>query len=121
MTYQGERARAMATEQGRHFEVSQVRLGGDGQVSEVMWVEVAAGPDHAVGVPVRASAAEVVDALHDGADVVAAFAARSHMPERRFEVVPHEDGRASVVLAGPPSPGRELGDLAWLADAMAQP
>ena len=37
MTHQGERARPMAAEYGRCFEVSKVRIGADGHVSDVLW------------------------------------------------------------------------------------
>lgn len=37
MTYQGERARPLADENGRSFEVSKVRIGADGHVSDVWW------------------------------------------------------------------------------------
>ena len=60
MTYQGERARPMASEKGRVFEVSKVRIGADGHVSDVLWVEVDSGSDQDVGTRVLASAAEVV-------------------------------------------------------------
>ena len=36
MTYQGERARAMASEIGRVFAVSKVRIGADGHVSNAL-------------------------------------------------------------------------------------
>jgi hypothetical protein len=67
MTYQGERARPMASESGRCFEVSKVRIGPDGHVSDVLWAEVDAVDDRSVGARVLATAAEVVDAIHDGA------------------------------------------------------
>lgn len=67
MTYQGERARPLASEKGRFFEVSKVRIGADGHVSDVLWVEVESGSDQEVGTRVLASAAEVVDAIHDRA------------------------------------------------------
>ena len=73
MTYQGERARPMTSESGRFFEVSKVRIGPDGHVSDVLWGEVDAGNDRAVGARVLATAAEVVDAIHDGAQVEAVF------------------------------------------------
>jgi hypothetical protein len=40
MTYQGERARDSVADKGRFFEVSKIRLGADGHVSEVLWGEV---------------------------------------------------------------------------------
>lgn len=122
MTYQGERARPMATENGRFFEVSKVRIGADGHVSEVLWGEIDAASDQDVGERVRASAAEVVDAIHDGARVAAVFTAPAtgqhpqHLPERAFVVVEHADGRECITFADAPSPGRNLVDMEVLDD-----
>lgn len=116
MTYQGERARPMASESGRFFEVSKVRIGPDGHVSDVLWGEVDAGSDRTVGSRVVATAAEVVDAIHDGAQVEAVFAAKGHLPERLFVIFLHADGRECIALDGPPSPGRNVTDLDSLDD-----
>ena len=112
MTYQGERARPMADESRRFFEVSKVRIGSDGHVSDVLWGEVNAGSDRAVGRRVLATAAEVVDAMHDGANVSAVFPRSSgHRPERAFVIVEHPDGRECVSFDAAASPGRNLVDL----------
>jgi len=111
MTYQGERARPMASEQGRFFEVSKVRVGPDGRVSDVLWVEVDAGSDRDVGARVLATASEVVDAIHDGAQVVAVFSTQDPLPERMFVVVEEEAGGEYISFDGTPSPGRNLADL----------
>ena len=117
MTYQGERARPMASENGRYFEVSKVRIGRDGHVSDVLWAEVDAGSDRDVGTRVLASAAEVVDAIHDGAQVAAVFpSANAPVPERAFVIVEHEDGRECIAFADADSPGRSLSDLESLDD-----
>lgn len=116
MTYQGKRARPIATENGRFFEVSKVRIDPHGDVSEVLWCEVDAGADRATGARVEATAAEVVDAIHDGAHVAAVFSAKSRLPERPFVVVEFNDGRERIVFAGAASPGRELTDLGRLDD-----
>ena len=121
MTYQGERARPMASENGRFFEVSKVRIGADGHVSDVLWGEVDAGSDLDVGAPVLASAAEVVDAIHDGAQVTAVFSSSKadepkHRPGRLFVVVEHEDGRECIAFEDPPSSGRDLVDMVKLDD-----
>lgn len=116
MTYQGEGSRPIASESSRHFEVSKVRIGPDGQVSDVLWGEVDAGTDRAVGARVVATAAEVVDALHDGAQVEAVFSAKGHLPERLFAIVLHADGRECIALDGVPSPGRNVTDLDSLDD-----
>jgi len=119
MTYQGERARAMASEKGRCFEVSKVRIGSDGHVSEVLWSEVGGGSDRDVGARVLAPAAEVVDAIHNGAWVAAIFPASEddhqvRRPERAFVIVEHEDGRECIGFEGLPSPGRDLADMVGL-------
>lgn len=121
MTYQGKRARPMATENGRTFEVSKVRIGPDGHVSDVLWCEVVAGVGRATGVRVEATAAEVVDAIHDGAHVAAVFSAKSRLPERPFVVVELNDGTERIVFAGAASPGRELTDLGRLDDRINRP
>ena len=119
MTYEGVRARPMASESGRLFEVSKVRIGPDGHVSDVLWGELDAGSDQHVGTHVVASAAEVVDAIHDGAQVAAVFLSTEsgrpkHLPMRTFVIVEHEDGRECITFEGPPSPGRELVDMVSL-------
>ncbi len=111
MTYQGERARPMATENGRIFEVSKVRVGPDGHASEVLWVEVDARSSRVVGAPYLATAAEVVDAIHDGAQVTAVFSAKDRHQTRPFVVVEHQDGRECIAFEGEPSAGRNLTDL----------
>jgi hypothetical protein len=61
----------------------------------------------------------VVDAIHDGARVDAAFRApdaltQKQLPLRAFVNVEHEDGRECITFGGPPSPGRERVDMARL-------
>jgi hypothetical protein len=105
----------MPTESRRVFEVSKVRLGADGHVSDVLWGEVDAVSDRDVGDRVLATAAEVVDALHDGAQVAAVFSSSNgHLPERAFVVVAHQDGRECIAFADPASPGRDLADIEGL-------
>jgi hypothetical protein len=112
MTYQGERARQMASESGRAFEVSKVRIGADGHVSDVLWTELGGKSDEAVGTRFVVAVADVVDAIHDGARVAAVFpASKAHVPERLFVVVKHEDGRECVAFDDAPSPGRNLADM----------
>jgi hypothetical protein len=111
MSYQGERARPLASETGRYFEVSKVRIGPDGHVSDVLWAEVDAALDRRVGARVAATAAEVVDAIHDGAEVSAIFPSLDRLPDRPFVVVEHSDGRECIAFEGAPSPGRNIADL----------
>jgi hypothetical protein len=114
MSYQGERARPLATESGRCFEVSKVRIGPDGHVSHVLWGPVDTASDRVVGARTLATAAEVVDAIQDGAQVAAVFVAGERLPERRFVVVEHPDGRQCIAFDGAPSPGRNVADLVRL-------
>jgi len=115
MTFQGERARPIASESRRFFEVSKVRLDGDGHVSAVLWGEVNSASDLDVGPPVVAPVAEVVDAIHDGAQVSALFTAtQPPLPERLFVVFEHADGRSCIVLDDAVAPGRQLTDIARL-------
>ncbi|CAN5604544.1 hypothetical protein BH11PSE7_BH11PSE7_17710 [soil metagenome] len=117
MTYQGERARPVASGTGRVFAVSKVRIGADGHVSDVLWSEVSGKTDQDVGKRVVAPVADVVDAIHDGAEVAAEFPSHNgHVPERLFVVVEHEDGRECITFDGAPSPGRNLVDMVTLND-----
>jgi hypothetical protein len=113
MPYQGARAHPDATEGGRIYAVSKVRLDSDGQVTRVLWSEVSAASNLDVGAQVPAQLAEVLDALHAGHDVVARFASQHpHVPQRALRVVEHADGRESLALAGPSVSGGEIADIA---------
>jgi len=119
MTYQGERARPVtvkdASELGRCFEVSKVRLGADGHVSHVRWTEVNTASNLAAHAAIVSTAAEVIDAIHDGAQVAAVFPALEvHLPQRLFVIVEYENGGEFMVLAGPSAPGRNLSDISGL-------
>jgi hypothetical protein len=117
MSYQGERARPTASAERRCFEVSKVRIGPDGQVVDVLWGELEPEANRPVGEPVRAPVAEVVDAIHEGARVVAVFTATKPLrPERDFLVMQTEDGRECIAFAKASSPGRNLSDVASLED-----
>jgi hypothetical protein len=99
MTYQGTRAAAEQGESKRVFVVSKVRLGANGRVDDVLWVEVNARSNLDVGQPVVASVSEVVDAIHDGARVVAVFPDTcGNEPEHDFEVVEHPDSDETIGL-----------------------
>jgi hypothetical protein len=112
MTYQGARAQPIATEVGRFFEVSRVRLGNDGHVSDVTWVEVNAKSDLDVGAEVIAPSSEVIDAIHDGATVTAIFvASEGRTPGSNFVVVENVNGDEMLHLEGPASDGRTLADI----------
>ena len=119
MTYQGERARALtpedANEEGQLFEVSKVRLGADGHVSDVLWREINTASNLDVSAAVVVPVADVVDALLDGARVAARFAiSDANLPDRLFRIFEHESGKTCIVLDEPPSPGRNLTDITSL-------
>ena len=115
MTYQGERARLMTSESRRIFAVSKVRIGADGRVTDVLWTEVDGKSDQDVGAHVVAPVADVVDAMHDGAQVLARFSTPTgQLPRRPFVIVAHEDGKEWIAFDDSPSPGRELADIAKL-------
>ena len=115
MTYQGERARPMANESKRNFAVSKVRIAADGHVSDVLWTEVSGKSDRDVGARVVAPLADVLDAIHDGAQVVALFTSpKGPLPERVFVIVERDDGRECIAFDDLPSPGRNLADMATL-------
>lgn len=113
MSYQGARARTEASEAGRVFAVSKVRLDHRGEVSQVLWHEVNGRSDTQAGLAVEAPAADVVTALHAGAQVEARFREAGHarQPERRFRVVAHADGHETLALVDAATPGREMHDI----------
>lgn len=112
MTYQGERARDSVADKGLFFEVSKIRLGADGHVSEVLWGQVNSGSDQDVGPHVVALAAEVVDAIHEGASVVAVFPPTNPpLLRRSFVVVEHPNGMECITFGDSSSPGGHLADM----------
>jgi hypothetical protein len=122
MSYQGARAQPEDTETRRVFAVSRIRLGADGHIAEVLWAEWNPKSNLAVGGEVLRSVAEVVDALHDGAQVAARFGkAGRPLPERGFVVLEHADGRETIALDGPPSAEREIGDIAKIGASPTPP
>jgi hypothetical protein len=99
MTYQGARAAAAEGEVKRVFAISKVRFDNTGHVTDVLWAEVNAKSNLDVSTPVAVPVADVVDAIHDGARVVAVFPARlGHLPEHAFEVVEHAHGSETIGL-----------------------
>jgi hypothetical protein len=121
MSYQGARAQVEADESRHVFAVSQVRLGADGHIAEVLWAEWNPKSNLAVGEAVLRSVADVVDALHDGAQVLALFGRPGRpLPDRGFIVLEHADGRETIALAGPPSAEREIGDIVKIGAATAK-
>ena len=94
------------------FAVSKVRTDGEGYVTEVFWGVVDTKSNRWVSPEVTAPAAAVLDAIHNGDQVVALFPATDgYKPERQFVVMQHTGGRESLALEGRPTPRREIQDI----------
>ena len=119
MTYQGERARPVADEVHRIFEVSAVRLDPLGWPTEVLWAEISAKSNLDVYAPVMVPVADVVDALQDEAQVVTVSQPRvSHVPPRHlivFERAGKADSITHAPLAGDTAGRNALPDLRGVA------
>jgi hypothetical protein len=112
MTYQGERARQIATENGRFFAVSKVHLDADGRITDVQWGQVDTGKNTWATPETVAPVAAAVAALRAGDQVFALFPSlHGHLPERRFVVADYDGGRNTVVLDGPAVSEREVHDM----------
>ena len=100
MTYQGAKARPLDGETKRVFSISKIRLDPAGWPTHVLWGEVNAASDLDVGAQRVALVADVVDALHDGAEVAAVFLPpRVHTPEHLLVVTERPDGSETIALA----------------------
>jgi len=100
MTYQGARAQPVLDETRKVFELSAAHWDALDHISHVRWVEVHAESNLDVGAPSVVPVADVIDALHDGARVMAVFSAASGLPRGlQFEVVEHPDGHETIALA----------------------
>jgi hypothetical protein len=117
MTAKGTHERIQSKEIVRVFAVSGVRLDATGLVSDVLWAEVNERSNLGVSAAVRASASEVITAIHAGQQVLAVFPkTHGHRPDRSFIVREHADGQETLALEGPDAPERELGDLVVLQE-----
>jgi hypothetical protein len=102
MTYQGARARPRDSETGHFFAVSKVRLDSFGHVTHVLWNEVDPKSNSDLSSAALVSVADVVDAIHAGAQVAAVFHGwLPHIPEQMFEIIAHIKGGETVALARP--------------------
>ncbi|MCX7279908.1 MAG: hypothetical protein NTZ15_21785 [Burkholderiales bacterium] len=97
MTYQG--ARPEPNESQRVFHISAIRWDKEGHVGDVSWAEISSDVNQKVTAPTMVPVADVVDAIHDGAQVSAAF---PHwpvsLPPRPIEVMKRLDGSETIVL-----------------------
>ncbi len=119
MSYQGVRARAEADESGRVFAISKVRLDQAGGVTDVLWAEINTKSNLDASTPMVVPVADVIDAIHDGAEVSAVFPERiGAMPDYRFEVIEFTNGLEAIHLVGSHGSAHEpplkLRDLARL-------
>ena len=102
MTYQGARARPRESETGHFFAVSKVRLDSFGHVTHVLWNEVDARSNSDLSAAILVTVADVVDAIHDGAQVAAVCQDwLPHIPKRAFEIIAHLNGGETIALARP--------------------
>jgi hypothetical protein len=94
------------------YAVSRVRLDNEGRVTTVLWGQVDTKSNRWVTDEEEASAAEVLDAIHSGDQVVALFPTmHGHVPGRAFVAVDSKSGDETIVLDGPATHGRELSDM----------
>lgn len=83
----------------------------------MLWGEVNAGSNRDVSSRVVVSAAEVIDTIHDGAQVIAVFPmTKDQQPARVFVIFEHKDGREYIDFDDASSPGRNLRDMDNLDD-----
>ena len=115
MTAKGTHERIQATERNRVFAVSAVRLDAAQHVVEVLSAEVDEKSNLGVSTAVRATASDVINAIHAGQQILAVFPkTRGHRPDRSFVVLEHDNGSETLALAGSNARDRQLGDLAAL-------
>lgn len=125
MAYKGIRARPAEGETKRYFSVSKVRLNDEGFATHVMWSEIDSRANLDVTETLVAPVADVVDALHDGAQVrVVLGPPHTALQVQTLEVVCRADGIQTLALARRPGVARarqfSLQDIAKLDDADAQ-
>ena len=97
------------------FGISKVALDMEGLVTSVLWETMGHVANQNTAHEAVVSVKAVVAAIRDGHPVVAIFpGAVAGLPERRFVVEERGWKGASVVLDGPPTPGRNLYDLHML-------
>lgn len=99
MTYEGARARPADSEINRVFVVSKIRFDAHENATAVLWSEVNSRSNLDVGAEVVVPVADVVDAIHDGAEVLAVFGIPfAHLPPHRIVALEHPDGSETIAL-----------------------
>ena len=115
--YQGARARELLQDPMSVFAVSKVRLDVDGRVTDVLWGVIDKKSNRWVSPAAVAPVAEVVEAIHNGDQVLALFPTNGgRVPEREFEVVEFDDGTETIELDGFNAPAPEIRDMVQLDD-----
>lgn len=115
--YEGARARELLQNPMSVLAVSKVRLDVDGRVTDVLWGVIDRKSNHWVSFAALAPVAEVVDAIHNGDQVIALFPTNGgRMPEREFEVVEFDDGTETIELDAFNGQAPEVRDMVQLDD-----
>ena len=114
--YQGAKTRELLQDPMSVFAVSKVRLDVDGRVTDVLWgVIIDKKSNHWVSPAALAPVAEVVEAIHNGDQVLALFPTNGgRLPEREFEVVEFDDGTETIELDASNSPAPAIRDMVQL-------
>jgi hypothetical protein len=113
--YQGARARELLQDPMSVFAVSKVRLDVDGRVTDVLWGVMDKKSNRWVSPATLAPVAEVVEAIHNGDQVLAVFSSNGReLPEREFEVVEFDDGTETIELDAANAPAPEIRDMLQL-------
>ena len=106
--YQGAKAHSLLKDPVSVFAVSKVRLDVDGRVTDVLWGVIDRNSNHWVSAAAQATVADVVEAIHNGDQVLALFPTNEgRLPDREFVVVEFDDGTETIELdaANEPAPG----------------
>ena len=82
-----------------------------------LWGVIDKKSNHWVSPAAVAPVAEVVDAIHNGDQVLALFPTNGgRLPEREFEVVEFDDGTETIELDASNAPAPEIRDMIQLDD-----
>ena len=111
----GAGARQLLRDAVSAFAVSKVRLDVDGRVTDVLWAVIDKKSNHWVSPAALAPVAEVVEAIHNGDQVLALFPTNGgRLPEREFEVVEFDDGTETIELDAANAPAPDIRDMVQL-------
>jgi hypothetical protein len=92
-------------------------MDADGRVAEVLWGVIDKESSHWVSPTALAPVAEVVEAIHNGDQVLALFPTSiGRLSEREFEVVEFDDGIETIELNASNPPAADIRDMVQLDD-----